>query len=405
MGFSLENRGNGSWRVTVCGGYSGARKNRLHRTVRVDPNMTIKAQEREVSKLAAEIETDLHRHKLTMAKKITLKDYSKIWMESYVRRRNLSPRTIFSYRNLLESRILPALGHYYIQDITPAIINRFMGRLSKEPPKNKRSQGKTLSGTFLRKYYGLLHGMFERATKWQYISINPVAAVDAPAVDTKEFTPYTDEQVVAMLDALSKEDLQWRALFTLAIYSQMRRGELVGLNWSAVDFEKKCVGVRQSACYIPGKGQILKAPKTASGKRTVTLPDSVMQLLKEHKSDQNLRRLAMGDTWMDQDAVFTQWNGVRMSVDTPSSKFRKFLKANDLPIIRLHDLRHTGVTLLVSGDNPMDPVTISKRIGHARTSTTMDIYSHAFAKQEQRAAELLEETFSSARDRIKSRAK
>ncbi len=405
MGYTLENRGEGSWRITICDGYDGGKKRRLCRTVRVDPGMTMKAQEREANRLAAELETDFRRHKLTVAKKITLADFSKEWMESYAHRRKLSPRTIYTYEYLLKSRILPALGHIYIQDITPATLNRFYSQLEKEKPLTSRANGKKLSGTYTQKYHGLLFSMLKNAVMWQYIAINPAQAIQPPMKDTKEFKPYTDEQVILFLDALEKEELQWKTFFTLAMQSQMRRGELVGLNWDAVDFERQCVIVRQSAAYVPKEGQLIKDPKTRAGNRTVYLPASMMKLFKEHKLDQNTQRLAMGDIWIDEGAVFTQWNGKRMNVDSPSSKFRKLLQVNELPMIRLHDLRHTGATLLISGGAGMDPVTVSKRMGHSRTSTTLDIYAHAFERQDKAIPGVLEDTLDDARKRLKKSVK
>ena len=404
-GYSLEDRGKGTYRVIISAGYEGAQKKTLKRTIHVDPTKSKNVQEREANRLAAELETDFRRHKLTAAKKITLKDFSVEWLENYAHRKGLSPRTIYTYEYQLNSRILPALGHLYIQDITPTILNRFYSRLEKEKPLTARANGASLSGTYLQKFHGLLYSMLERAVKWQYIAVNPADAAEPPVKDTKEHTPYTEEQVVILLDALEKEDLQWRTLFTLAIQSQMRRGELVGLDWDAVDFERKCVVVRQSAAYVPKDGQLLKDPKTDAGKRTIYLPESMMKLLKEHKQDQNVQRLSLGEVWVDDGAVFTQWNGKRMNVDSPSSKFRKFLTVNGLPMIRFHDLRHTGATILITGDAAKDPVTVSKRMGHSRVSTTLDIYAHAFERQDKTIPDVLEDALDNARKRLKGSSK
>ena len=397
----VKNRGKGSWLVTISNGYEGAKKDVLNRTVHVDPGMTPKAQEREVRRIAAELETDLNRHMLTTSKKITLNDFSKEWLENYAHRRGLSPRTIYTYEYLLNSRILPALGHQYIQDITPAMLNRFYSKIEKEKPRTSRAKGNRLSGTYTQKYHGLLYSMLGRAVKWQYIAVNPAASAEPPVEDTKESTSYTVEQVILLLDALEKEDLQWRTFFTLAIVSQMRRGELVGLDWNAVDFERECVVIKQSASYVPKDGQLLKGPKTAAGNRTVYLQPSMMKLLREHKQDQNTQRLSLGEVWVDEGAVFTQWNGKRMNVDSPSSKFRKLLASNGLPMIRLHDLRHTGATLLIVGEGGMDAVSVSKRMGHSRVSTTLDIYAHAFERQDKNIPKALEEKLKNARMRLK----
>lgn len=161
---------------------------------------------------------------------------------------------------------------------------------------------------------------------------------------------------------------------------------MVGLDWSAVNGDT--IQIKQAAVYVPGEGIKLKPPKTASGVRSVTVPPMVCDALRRWKAEQNEQRLKLGEFWHNSGAVFTQWDGQRMHPDTPTRWFDKFLKRHELPHIRLHDLRHTGASLLIASG--MDIETVKKRLGHSKASTTLDIYAHAYEHNDRRAADALE---------------
>ena len=381
-------KGGGKWLIRACCGYEGTEKKMINRTIALNPAMTAKAQLREAEKQTAMLEAEYQNGKITAGKQITLASFSKQFMEDYVQRKGLSPKTVAGYRQLLDSRILPMLGHMRLRDIKPMTLNRFYSSIEKDAPKG-RSKGAKLSGTYLAKYHRLLHNILERAVRWQLIAINPAANVDPPAPDTEEFTVYDAQQSLRLLEALDKERTQWRVLVTLALYSQMRRGELIALDWGDVSPDFTSIDIRRNVVYVPGQGSIIKAPKTKAGARRITLSSTASEALKELKRSQNQQRLALGDGWVDSKAIFTQWNGERMNVESPTKWFGKFLKANGLPHIRFHDLRHTGASLLIT-DAGLDVETVKKRLGHARASTTMDIYGHAFAAHDSRPADALD---------------
>ena len=163
---------------------------------------------------------------------------------------------------------------------------------------------------------------------------------------------------------------------------------MVALDWDDVDLLSSVITIRQAAAYVPGQGVALKRPKTASGTRTIAVPTNVYLALRRWRAVQNADRLRLAEDWQS-NAVFTQWNGARMHPDTPTRWFAKFLQRHGLPHIRLHDLRHTGASLLIAGG--MDIETVKKRLGHAKASTTMDIYGHAYAKNDKKAADMLRE--------------
>ena len=382
------NKGNGTWLIRVACGYVNGQKQMINRTIHLDPASTERAQLREAERQARLLEAEYDQGKLAASKPITFQQLSERFMENYVERKGLSPRTVVFYRNLLDSRILPALGSKQIKDITPLVIDRFYSSICKETPKGP-GKGEKLSGTYVRKYHTLLRHMLERAVQWGLLAVNPASKVVPPAQDTKEYTAYDSLQSLQLLEALNDEPIHWRALVTLALYTQMRRGELIGLDWPDIDLDAQTIYVQRSAVYLPDKGTVLKAPKTKAGRRRLVLSPLAVDVLKDLRKSQTEQRLKLGETWANSGAVSTQWNGERMNVDSPTKWFKRFLERAGLPHMRFHDLRHTGASMLIASG--LDIETVKKRLGHAQASTTMDIYGHAFEMYDQRPAQVLEE--------------
>ena len=162
----------------------------------------------------------------------------------------------------------------------------------------------------------------------------------------------------------------------------------MGLEWKHVNFENGTIQVKQASQYVKGLGTITKQPKNESLKRVISIPDSVILLLKQYKASQNEQRFACGDKWVHSDRLFTQWDGKPMYPHTPSVWFNDFIKEKGLPHITFHQLRHTSASLLIGSG--VDVLTVSKRLGHAKTSTTLDIYSHVLKGADKIAAEKLE---------------
>ena len=382
MAIKPINKGGGRWQIRVSAGYENGKKRILKKTIYLNPAMTEGAQRKEAEKQTALLMAEYTAGKVVPGKRMTLAELASDWLEHYVGRRNLSPKTIDGYKYLLRSRIIPRLGDKAIQDIKPATLNAFYASLAQEG----------LSGTSQKRYHQVLNSMFTCAVRWQIIAVSPLMAVEPPKSDTGEITPYTDKQSLALLQALEKEPLQWQAIIMLALHMQLRRGEIIGLDWNRVDLKKNTVTIAQNAVYLPHQGVVLKEPKTKAGRRTLSMSPAVAKILRAWKAEQATTRLSLGELWQDCGAVFTQWNGVRLHVETPTSWFSKFLARNDLPHMRFHDLRHTGASLLISAG--LDIETVKKRLGHSRASTTMDIYGHAYQQNDERASMMMQEILS-----------
>ena len=377
------NKGNGKWLIRVCAGYDGAgKKLMLSKTIQLDPKKSETAQLKEACKYRDRISLQLEEGKLTAAKGVTLKEYVSEWMQSYCTRKGLRDSTVAEYRSQLNHRILPQLGKLRLRDITTMDLNGFLIGLQKEG----------LSGTTQRRYFNLIHLILGTAMKEQRIAVNPADHIEPPKKDTQERPHYDGDQVAALVEVLNAHaSVKWRAYVLLALSSAMRKGEIVGLNWSDIDWQQKTITVRRSAAYAQGKGQYLGEPKTKSSHRTIRIDAVSMDALAAWKREQNERRLKLGYLWKSEgdgeDAVFTQDMGGRMSIHSPTQWFNGFLKKHGLPAMNLHGLRHTAASLLLANGCPM--LDVSKRLGHSRASTTMDTYGHAYAEADAGLADMM----------------
>ncbi len=388
---SLENRGNGSWRVTISDGYGpDGRKKYLKRTIKVDPNKTELSQRREAEAQAALIEADYRRHLLTDNGKVRFKKAA----EDYLKMRRITEKTRNGYRVLLDGRILPALGGYYVQDITPAMLIKFFHELSLAPA-GKRSKRGCLSGDSQLHYFTLVRAILNFCVKSGWITYNPIVACDAPRNDVEETEYYEPEEVSLLLDALDNlPDIMWTAYYYMAIYTGARPEEMIGANWS--DLKGNVFHIAHGAERIKGVGTVrTPAPKTASSIRDVVLPDNVMQLLQQWKEEQVAYRGRFGNDWAEPDAMFTGDLGKRLDLSSPTQKFQKILKANNLRHIKLYSLRHTCASLLIASGR--DVRSVAAQLGHSTPSLTLKTYSHAFDTAKQENANALSAAIAAAR--------
>lgn len=297
---------------------------------------------------------------------------------------------------------------------------------------SKRQDGKegNLSIGTVRKIHGILQSILSTAVKWQVIEANPCDRVSIPKSKEQEETIkyFTLEQTETFLEALEMEysstykahtriddtgksyqvaeyqerhtlPTQHKIFFYIALFGGLRKGEIIALQWSDVNFSTSSITISKSTARV-GHEQITKTPKTKTSNREITLPAFVMELLKSYKLEQNKYRLSIGSQWIGENFLFIQWNGKQMDLSTPYHTFKKIIRnynqtvteeSKKLPDIPLHGLRHTSATLLISQN--IDVRTVSSRLGHAQTSTTMNIYAHSLKKMDEVAADTLENLF------------
>ncbi|WP_301994366.1 site-specific integrase [Brevibacillus laterosporus] len=207
-----------------------------------------------------------------------------------------------------------------------------------------------------------------------------------PKVEQEEMSVYEEEEIRLLFIALEKKSLMWRTMVTLALTCGLRRGELLALEWDNVNFEESYIYIKHSLSYSKESGYLIKEPKTKNSKRKVSIPLSLIPDLKELKKQAMKDRLKAEELWEGGERffVFTSWHGKPLYPSSVKTWWSRFTKRHSLRYIRFHDLRHTSATLLIN--QGVHTKIVSQRLGHAKTSTTNDIYAHVLLSADKETA-------------------
>jgi integrase len=179
-------------------------------------------------------------------------------------------------------------------------------------------------------------------------------------------------------------------LLTTAVVTGMRRGELLALRWADIDFDHKRLLVLHSVDFIVGNGYVEDKPKTAAGKRVISLPDFLLDMLNGHRTKQLTQREACKD-WQDHDLVFPNLKGKYMHPNHMGASFRQLLEDADLPPIHFHDLRHSASSILLCMG--VNIKVIQELLGHSDISITLRTYSHLLPTMQQEAVQVWNDVF------------
>lgn len=191
---------------------------------------------------------------------------------------------------------------------------------------------------------------------------------------------------------LDYDDIRAKTAVLVALMTGLRRGEIAGLEWKDINFERHTLTVNRTGCYSKIAGGIFtKEPKTEGSVRRITISEVLVEMLKEYKVWYDEQRANWGDRWVDSDRLFVQEYGKPINPSTIHFWLKKMLKESNLPDVTLHSLRHTNITLQIAAGVPL--TTVAGRAGHSRVSTTSDIYSHFIKTSDEAAAEALEDIF------------
>lgn len=320
---------------------------------------------------------------LVSTEKKTFAAYAEYYM--FLKERDQKHSTVDRYRELLV-RINEEIGHMKLTDINCEHLNRFYVKLGQKG-QNKRT-GEGLSPKTIMEHHRLIHGIFNQAMKEGLVRFNPAETASPPSVKKKEASFFEEETIEEIKKCLEKEPLKWRCITLLMIATGARRGEIMGLKWSSVDFKNDKIKICNNLLYSKQRGIYEDTPKTGVS-RYVGVNHSVMQLLAQHRKEQTLLRLKMGDRWVNTVYCFTRENGEPMHPDSITDWLNKFSKKYDLPHINPHKFRHTQVSLLIGAG--IDIVTVSKRVGHKDPHTTASIYAHVLSKADAEANKAIDD--------------
>lgn len=281
--------------------------------------------------------------------------------------------TAYGYRGMIENYLKPQLGEIRLQKLSARDIQQYYTWLMDE---------KGLSPNTVIKHHNLLTNTLNAAERQEYITKNPMRAVSPPKKRQREAKFYTPEQLGILLDKAVGTRLELPVF--ICAYLGLRRGELCGLRWGDVDLEHKTITIENTRTQA-GKKEIEKGTKTASSTRTLYLPDTLCDMLKAAKENQQACRAEYKNAYDDNDYVVVMEDGRPFRPNYLSELFGKFLADNDLPKIVLHELRHTFASL--SNQAGIPAYNIGKALGHSTPATTQKIYTHLLDQTHTQAVE------------------
>ncbi len=351
-----------------------------------------KDAEIELAKFVADVQNGL----VIDGKSLKFSEFTEIWKRDYGSK-ELAPSTYKRYCRMLETRILPYFGHFYINKIKPTDIMQFYDLLSRDTQlvRKKSNNGKKtlkpLSGKTILEHHRLLRAMLHKAIYWQLIVSNPAERVQPPKAMKPKRRYYDDEQCKILLEnltTLGEDQIKYKVAIILTVFTGVRLGELMGLEWQDVDFKTGIISINRSSQYLADKGVFTKTPKTESSIREVAIPDFVISLLEEYKLWYEEQKSIYGELWTNSNRLFVQADGKPMYPSTISKWFVKYVAQIGLPVINFHGLRHTNATLLISQN--IDVAVVAARLGHAQITTTFNFYVHPIISHNRQAGSVLE---------------
>lgn len=351
-----------------------------------DKGMTERQIQKELQRQTVEFEKQCENGGFNSS--IKLCDFCAQYLE--ITKNTLSPATYEFYERNINDCIIPALGHLKLKDIKPAHIQQYITQLTELP---KRTRGRlqddgAIAASTVRRYLTVLQSIFKQAVKLGVLAETPAKTdrLTIPKAIQPKVQIFTKQEAAKMLACLEKEPLQFQVLIQLAIYTGARRGELVALKFSDVDYDNLTITVERAAIKLKGQKTQIKPPKDYEV-RTITVNPACISLIEELHKEKEQEAKQIGSQWHNEDWLFTQWNGEIMNPQTPTAQFSKFLKKNGLTHRKFHALRHTSATLLLYGGINIKQV--QSRLGHGDIETT-NKYLHCIEEADSEAAKVLE---------------
>jgi len=360
---SLYKRNSGSWRAQVI--VEGRRLGQSFKTKR-------EAQEW-LRQMLDEIDYGLTFN----AAQIKLDEFMEEWLVSV--EPTLRFNTHKQYCQITRQHILPFLGELKLREIKPGQIQRLYNQMVKK--------GYGLRTVQL--IHTVLHRSLVHAVKLGIMPRNPADATTPPKPKPKEMKFYDETQAQKMLITAKAKNDRFYALYHLAVSTGMRQGELLGLKWSDLDRDFGMLQIQRQLTKKSGGGFDLSPPKTRAGVRRIDLGESSLKVLQDHLQMQYQEINQAGEKWQDSDLIFPSTIGTPNDRDNLRKRFKAVLKEAGLPEIRFHDLRHTAAALMLNNGIPV--IVVSRRLGHARPSITLDIYGHLIPQKQKEVASLMDE--------------
>ena len=349
---------------------------------RIQPSKVVNCtSDREAEKLLLEFYQEREKLKIKHFSGIpkTLGQLYNEWFKNHVLQ-NLSPQTAQWYENLWKKHLEYA-ANIQLDVLSPSHIHKIIQDIQGERARNA--------------VFKMVKSILNKGVKWGYLTHNVCSMTDTPSYEADEKPTLSKKQIEQLIPLIEKEELKYQALYYFAILCGLRRQECIGLKWDDINFSENSFTIRRAAIQIKGKGTSTGKTKTKKSHRTLFLPDILKKILLKLMNEQLDQKEKCGDKWVDNNWIFTQWNGEIMSLQTPSHWWRNFVKTNNIETkVTFHCLRHTSATHMIKNNVPIS--TVSGVLGHAKMSTTVNTYTHVIEDTKKDAINIMADIIESA---------
>jgi integrase len=358
---SIHKRENGTWRVQVS--LEGQRLSFTAKTRR-------ECQEW-LKKTVDQIDNGLTYDSTT----VSLGEYLSSWLISVKASRRHS--TWIHYDHLVRAYIIPRFGTVKLKDLRTEQIQNLYNQMLAD----------NIGAYTIIKLHTMLHSALEQAVKSGLAHRNVTDPAIPPKEPNKEMKILDESQVSQLL--VTAHGTRYEALLHLAVATGMRQMEILGLKWSDLDWIKQTIKVERQLDRYNNEGVQFSPTKTRNGRRTIALGDRTCEILRQHYDRQHETQKKAGEAWQEYGLIFTSANGTPIHFRNLLRDFKHLLKAAGLPIIRFHDLRHTAASIMLNYGIPV--IVVSRRLGHAKPSITLDVYGHLIPSMQEEAAQKIDE--------------
>ena len=360
---------NKKYKIDIPLGYNG--------TKRIRHIETFNGGKKEAVLRENELKLSIKNNSYINKNKITVEQLLNEWLE--YSKTIWSPKTYVSNKHWVEN-INKSIGHIHLKDLNVKILENFYTELRI----NTKYSDKTI-----QHHYTIISTALNKAVVWGYILNNPNTRIEKPKIKKKEIECYSPEEVEKLVDSLQNECIKYQALIMLALDSGARRGEITGLTWEDIDFNKSTININKSTQYLKDYGIFEKDTKTATSNRIIYISKTTLDLLKKYQKQQLENKIKLGSKWQNSKRVFTTEYGADMHPDTPSQILERIIKKYNLKRISFHGLRHTSISLQISSG--IQAQIISRRAGHSNVTVTHNTYSHFFENEFKDVANVMDE--------------
>ena len=339
---------------------------------------TVRGTRRDAERKLTELQHQLDTGVLIPPGKTRLKEFLQRWITEYVRP-NLSPRTSEGYEHICNHHLIPTLGDTSLSSLRPEHFQRYYSE--------KLSSG--LSPQTVRHHHTCLHKALQTAMEWGFLARNPADAAAPPRAQVIEMKTWGEADIETFLNAAI--DTPYFALFHTAIFTGMRRSELLALRWCDVNLALCQAYVTRSLHVLTGGEVIVRQPKTAKARRMIVLSPLNASVLSRHREKQQQDRALLGTALREDDLVFSKPDGKPFLPNTVTHAWIKLVRQTGLNPIRLHDARHSHASIMLKQGT--HPKVVQERLGHASIQITLDTYSHVAPGIQEAAAARFDQAF------------